>query len=174
MGLFDRLRRFSTTESLGTRVEDARRDQERRDEARQSRDQRRRAATLPKQFRSEVKRVNKILGLRPQTVEFLDADVLAGETLFRAKVTLEDGAVFEIDSDVTGEFVTQSALSVDGRVIGRFSRTYAGDIVMPSIEEVQPDLAQTLAKQLARPALTEIAGASPVKAVESPGPRAEL
>lgn len=175
MGLFDRLRRTGTTDGLAANADKTRSDRERREAARQSRELRERADSLPRQFRGEVKRVNKVLGLRPQAVEFFDADVLAGENLFKAKVTLEDGAVFELESDASGKFVTQSALVVDGTMIGQFSRTYAGDIVMPSIEEVQPALALALSKQLARPALGAIDGAEPAKdAVSDRGPRAEL
>lgn len=176
MDLFGRLRgRKDTAAGLAASADATRARKESREAGRQSRELRSRAASLPGQFRGEIKRVNKVLGLRPQTIEYFEADVLAGENLFRAKVTLDDGAVFELASDVPGEFVTMSVLSVDGVAIGRFSRTYAGDIVMPSIEEVKPALAAALTKQLARPALTSIASNEPAQGTSpEPGPRAEL
>jgi len=175
MGIFARFR-SRTASDLSASVDEARAREESRQADRESRTFVRWADSLPGQFRRELTRVNKTLGLKPQEVEITDADILAGESLYRAQVTLEDGAVFHLTCDVTGEFVTESVLSVDGADVGRFARTYAGDIVLPSLDEVRAALAAALTKQLARPQITSLE--SGVEPVESPaselGPRAGI
>ena len=110
----------------------------------------------PTQFRGEVERVLKQLEIEAEEIEYFDArPEQDGRPVYYADVTTSDGASFRLLSALNEQgYFMKTAVLVGSLKAGAFERTYAGDVVLPSLDELNSKLADFLRRQLDRPKIS--------------------